>query len=73
MLKSFEIVVPAGVWISFSESITAGRRDPRKLYLAIATGSMDRQFENDEFSKVLTVVNGWVPGPPRRRVEITQR
>ena len=47
--KSLQFVWSARAWISFSQSITAGRCEARKLYVAKQPVPWGRIFENHEF------------------------
>ena len=58
ILKTFAIVVSAGVWISFSQSITAGRCETKKLYESEQPVPWAWNLEIVNFSKILTLVNG---------------
>ena len=56
--KSLQFVWSARAWISFSESITAGRCETRKLYVAKQPFPWTGNLEIMIFSKILTLVKG---------------
>ena len=56
--KLLKIIMSAGVWISFSESITAGRCEMKKLYVTKQPAPWAGNLEIMNFSKILTLVRG---------------
>ena len=57
--NSDRIVLSAGAWISFSESITAGRWETNKLYENTHLSSWGRIWKIMKFSKKVTLAGGW--------------
>ena len=59
--KHLQIVVSAGVWVLFSESITAGRCESRKLYGTKHPVQWTGHFENHEFFQNIDAGGGFKP------------
>ena len=57
--KSFEIVVSAGVWISFSQSITAGRCEAKSYTVPTHPVPRGRFFENHDFLQNIDAGEGF--------------
>ena len=56
--KSFEISHVVSARGKFSASITVGRCESRKLYVAVINVHAPENFEMTKFSKILTLVRG---------------